>query len=48
MELDLETFLITLYITTDEWYQKVILPQLPACGAAACPGRPNVALCAMP
>jgi len=35
MELDLETFLITLYVTTDDWYQKVILPQLPACGGPA-------------
>jgi hypothetical protein len=35
MELDLETFLITLYVITDDWYQKVILPQLPACGGPA-------------
>ncbi len=32
MELDLETFLITLYVITDDWYQKVIRPKLPACG----------------
>jgi len=35
MELDLETFLITLYVMTDDWYQKVIRPQLPACGGPA-------------
>jgi hypothetical protein len=29
MELDLESFLITLYGITDDWHQKVILPQLP-------------------
>jgi len=32
MDLDLETFLITLYVITDDCYQKVIRPQLPACG----------------
>ena len=35
MELDLETFLITLYVITDDWYQKVILQQLPTCGGSA-------------
>jgi hypothetical protein len=35
MELDLETFLITLYVITDDWYQKVIRPQLPASGGPA-------------
>ena len=35
MDLDLETFLITLYVITDDWYQKVILPKLPACGGPA-------------
>jgi hypothetical protein len=32
MDLDLETFLITLYVITDDWYQHAILPQLPVCG----------------
>jgi hypothetical protein len=32
MELDLETFLITLYVITDDWYQAVIMPKLPARG----------------
>ena len=43
MELDLETFLITLYVMTDEWYQKVILPrcrsavgQRRSCATAKC------------
>lgn len=35
MELDLETFLTTLYVMTDDWYQKVILPKLPVCGGPA-------------
>ena len=35
MDLDLETFLTTLYVMTDDWYQKVILPQLPVCGGPA-------------
>ena len=35
MDLDLETFLITLYVITDDWYQKVIYPQLPASGGPA-------------
>jgi hypothetical protein len=35
MDLDLETFLITLYVITDDWYQKVICSQLPACGGPA-------------
>ena len=35
MDLDLETFLITLYVITDDWYQKVVLPQLPASGGPA-------------
>ncbi len=35
MDLDLETFLITLYVITDDWYQKVICPQLPECGGPA-------------
>ena len=29
MELDLETFLITLYGITNDWHRQVILPQLP-------------------
>jgi hypothetical protein len=32
MDLDLETFLTILYVMTDDWYQKVILPKLPVCG----------------
>ena len=28
MDLDLETFLTTLYVMTDDWYQRVILPKL--------------------
>ena len=35
MDLDLETFLITLYVMTDEWYQKAVLPKLPVCGGPA-------------
>jgi hypothetical protein len=35
MELDLETFLITSYVLTDDWYQKVIRPQLPVSGGPA-------------
>ena len=35
MDIDLETFLSTLYVMTDDWYQKVILPQLPVCGGPA-------------
>jgi hypothetical protein len=35
MDIDLETFLTTLYVMTDDWYQKVILPQLPVCGGPA-------------
>jgi len=35
MDLDLETFLITLYVITDDWYQKVILAKLPASGGPA-------------
>jgi hypothetical protein len=35
MDLDLETFLTTLYVMTDDWYQKVILPKLPVCGGPA-------------
>jgi hypothetical protein len=35
MDLDLETFLITLYVITDDWYQQVIRPQLPAGGGPA-------------
>ena len=32
MDLDLETFLTTLYVMTDDWYQKVIHP---SCRSAA-------------
>ena len=35
MDLDLETFLTALYVMTDDWYQKVILPKLPVCGGPA-------------
>jgi hypothetical protein len=32
MELDLETFLTTLYVRVDDLYRQVVQPQLPACG----------------
>jgi hypothetical protein len=35
MDLDLETFLTILYVSADDLYQKVVLPQLPACGGPA-------------
>jgi hypothetical protein len=35
MDLDLETFLTTLYVITDDLYQQVVGPQLPASGGPA-------------
>jgi len=35
VDLDLETFLTTLYVRVDDIYQQVIAPQLPVCGGPA-------------
>src|SRR5215213_1058134 len=35
MDLDLETFLITLYVMVDDLYQQQVRPRMPACGGPA-------------
>ena len=35
MELDLETFLTTLYVRVDDLYEQAVRPQLPACRGPA-------------
>jgi hypothetical protein len=45
MDLDLETFLTTLYVQVDDLYQQVIRPQLPVCGGPAAALSDSEVLC---
>jgi len=45
MELDLETFLVALYVIVDDLYQSHIQPRLPACGGPEAQRRDSEVLC---
>jgi hypothetical protein len=45
MDLDLETFLIALYVIVDDLYQRHIHPQMPACGGPAAQMSDSEVLC---
>ena len=45
MDLDLETFLIVLYVIVDDLYQSHIQPQMPACGGPAARMSNSEVLC---
>ena len=45
MELDLETFLVALYVIVDDLYQSHIQPSLPACGGPEAQRRDSEVLC---
>ena len=45
MELELETFLTTLYVRVDDLYQQTVRPQLPPCGGPASKLSDSEVLC---
>ena len=45
MGLDLETFLIALYVVVDDVYQSYIRPQMPACGGPPALMSDSAVLC---
>ena len=45
MELDLETFLVALYVIVDDLYQSHIQPRMPACGGPPAQMSDSEVLC---